>query len=78
MGAWSGRLHDLLTHFSDLELQTHLGWEGVQVACLEGSSGLSWWREEESRGKRVFAKQHDREKNSGGLLSGLPVHFFVV
>ncbi len=41
-GSGRGRLHDLLTDFADLQLQTHLCGEGVWEACLEGSSGLSW------------------------------------
>ena len=41
-GSRRGRLHDLLTNFPDLQLQTQLGGESVRVACLEGSCGLSW------------------------------------
>lgn len=37
-----GCLHDLLANFADLQLQTHFGGEGVQMASLEGSGGLSW------------------------------------
>lgn len=40
-GPGRGRLHDLLTDFADLQLETHLGGEGVRVARLEGRRGLS-------------------------------------
>lgn len=37
-----GCLHDLLANFANLQLQTDFGGEGVQMASLEGSSGLTW------------------------------------
>lgn len=37
-----GCLHDLLANLANLQLQTHFGGEGVQMASLEGSSGLTW------------------------------------
>lgn len=43
-GSGRGRLHDLLTHLADLQLETHLGGEGVRVASLEGGGGLSCGR----------------------------------
>lgn len=40
-GPGRGRLHDLLTDLADLQLEAHLGGEGVRVARLEGRRGLS-------------------------------------
>lgn len=37
-----GRLHDLLAHLADLELQADLGGEDVGEARLEGGRGLRW------------------------------------
>lgn len=51
-GSGRGRLHDLLTDFADLQLETHLGGEGVRVASLEGGRGLSCGRSQK-KGKEA-------------------------
>lgn len=60
----SGCLHDLLSDLSDLQLQTHLGWEDVCIAGLEGCCGLGWGQRtvRETRGQGPMRELIDSQE----------------